>query len=164
MFRFLVLISMFTLLLAGLAMAQDSGPGQNSGVCGFVDENGDGFNDLAPDADGDGIPNGLDPDYVKPEDGTGSQAKNQYGKLASDEMAKSFGAAIVAAQGALHMNGYKHAFKGDDAGFAWGPGDGTGTGSGPMDGTGFGPGDGTGDCDGSGSPAESVQGRRGGRR
>lgn len=29
----------------------------------FVDKNGDGYNDLAPDHDGDGIPNGLDPDY-----------------------------------------------------------------------------------------------------
>jgi len=29
----------------------------------FIDENGDGFNDNAPDHDGDGIPNGLDPDY-----------------------------------------------------------------------------------------------------
>lgn len=29
----------------------------------FVDEDGDGFNDNAPDHDGDGIPNGLDPDY-----------------------------------------------------------------------------------------------------
>jgi hypothetical protein len=31
---------------------------------GFVDENGDGFNDNAPDHDGDGIPNGRDEDYV----------------------------------------------------------------------------------------------------
>jgi hypothetical protein len=29
----------------------------------FVDENGDGYNDNAPDHDGDGIPNVLDPDY-----------------------------------------------------------------------------------------------------
>jgi len=29
----------------------------------FVDKDGDGFNDNAPDHDGDGIPNGLDPDY-----------------------------------------------------------------------------------------------------
>ena len=29
----------------------------------FVDEDGDGYNDNAPDHDGDGIPNGLDPDY-----------------------------------------------------------------------------------------------------
>ena len=32
----------------------------------FVDKDGDGFNDNAPDHDGDGIPNGLDPDYKGP--------------------------------------------------------------------------------------------------
>lgn len=32
----------------------------------FVDKNGDGYNDNAPDHDGDGIPNGLDPDYKGP--------------------------------------------------------------------------------------------------
>ena len=31
----------------------------------FIDENGDGYNDNAPDADGDGIPNGMDEDYVR---------------------------------------------------------------------------------------------------
>ncbi|UBM63498.1 hypothetical protein LA303_05895 [Candidatus Sulfidibacterium hydrothermale] len=31
----------------------------------FVDLNGDGYNDNAPDDDGDGIPNGQDPDYVR---------------------------------------------------------------------------------------------------
>ena len=31
----------------------------------FVDLDGDGFNDNAPDHDGDGIPNGLDPDWQK---------------------------------------------------------------------------------------------------
>ncbi|MFH0734475.1 MAG: hypothetical protein V1773_09380 [bacterium] len=31
----------------------------------FVDINGDGINDYAPDHDGDGIPNGLDPDYKR---------------------------------------------------------------------------------------------------
>jgi hypothetical protein len=31
----------------------------------FIDEDGDGYNDLAPDHDGDGIPNGLDPDWQK---------------------------------------------------------------------------------------------------
>ncbi len=43
-----------------------NGPGE------FIDENGDGFNDLAPDADGDGIPNAHDEDYVKPQDGSGA--------------------------------------------------------------------------------------------
>lgn len=45
---------------------------------GFVDENGDGINDLAPDHDGDGIPNGQDPDWVKnKQDGTGYQHGKQ---------------------------------------------------------------------------------------
>ena len=43
---------------------------------GFVDLNGDGINDNAVDSDGDGIPNGQDPDYTKPQDGTGQQNKN----------------------------------------------------------------------------------------
>ena len=40
--------------------------GSQNGVhgAGFVDVNGDGYNDNAPDHDGDGIPNGQDPDYV----------------------------------------------------------------------------------------------------
>ncbi len=29
----------------------------------FIDKNGDGYNDNAPDHDNDGIPNGLDKDY-----------------------------------------------------------------------------------------------------
>jgi hypothetical protein len=46
----------------------------------FVDEDGDGINDRAKDADGDGIPNGQDPDWVKPEDGTGYKAQNKTGQ------------------------------------------------------------------------------------
>ena len=46
----------------------------------FVDENGDGINDLAKDADGDGIPNGQDPDWVKPADGTGYKNQNKNGQ------------------------------------------------------------------------------------
>ena len=30
----------------------------------FIDRDGDGFNDLAPDADGDAIPDALDPDFA----------------------------------------------------------------------------------------------------
>ena len=33
------------------------------GVGNFLDEDGDGFNDLLPDTDGDGVPDALDPDY-----------------------------------------------------------------------------------------------------
>ncbi len=31
----------------------------------FIDKNGDGYNDLLPDHDGDGIPDALDPDWQK---------------------------------------------------------------------------------------------------
>lgn len=37
----------------------------------FVDKDGDGYNDLAPDHDGDGIPNGQDPDWKGPGKGKG---------------------------------------------------------------------------------------------
>ena len=134
-------------LLAVSASAQDTfGPGQGNGVCQFIDEDGDGFNDLAPDADGDGIPNGLDEDFVRPEDGTGNMfRKGQGGQL----MFKAFG---EAAGQYMKMNGNRH-----------GLGDGTGIGEGPGDGTGFGPG--TGDCTGDGTGEASLnQQRRGGRR
>ncbi len=39
----------------------------------FIDRNGDGFNDLAPDLDGDGVPDALDPDFL----GTGDPLDEQ---------------------------------------------------------------------------------------
>jgi hypothetical protein len=48
----------------------------------FIDLNNDGFNDNAPDLDGDGIPNGQDPDYTRPLNGKGSKFmgdRNGYG-------------------------------------------------------------------------------------
>lgn len=71
-------------LIAGVTLALGSGLwlGGSSDVAAqeaddvshgiaFVDEDGDGYNDNAPDADGDGIPNGQDPDYERP--GVGSR-------------------------------------------------------------------------------------------
>lgn len=104
--------------------AQDfGGRGYGPGPGMFVDENGDGINDLAPDADGDGIPNGMDDDFVRPADGTG------YGPGSGDGTgAGRFG----------------HGPRSGKSGF--GPGDGTGNRqAGPADGTGFGPGDCTGE-------------------
>ena len=59
-------ILMASVAVAVVAVAAQAAPGENGNghrVAVFIDENGDGFNDLAPDADGDGIPNGLDPDW-----------------------------------------------------------------------------------------------------
>jgi len=44
----------------------------------FMDQNGDGINDFERDHDNDGLPNCQDPDWTRPEDGTGY--KNQFGR------------------------------------------------------------------------------------
>ena len=149
----MILLSLIlTSLLAVTANAQDFGPGQGNGVCQFIDEDGDGFNDLAPDADGDGIPNGLDEDFVKPEDGSGNMYqylyKYNFGAMGEDAQHR-FGNSTDGAQNGNH----------------YGPGDGTGQGTGPADGSGFGPGTGDGTCDEDGtSEGSSVQQQRGNRR
>jgi len=155
----ILLVVLLTALLAAGANAQDNGPadGDGAAMCRFIDEDGDGFNDLAPDADGDGIPNGLDPDYVKPEDGTGmmNRLMYKYGELFRRYLGDDFFAAMTSMDG----NHY-------------GPGDGMGTGEGPLDGTGFGPGmsaggvpaEGGGPGSGSGSGSSQGTDHRGGRR
>ena len=69
----------------------------------FVDENGDGINDLAKDADGDGIPNGQDPDWVKPADGSGYMGQHQNGQIAKSGFAK--GSFRTGLQGAARATG-----------------------------------------------------------
>lgn len=57
---------LFVLLFGVLAadtMAQEKSVKTIQHGAGFVDQNGDGYNDMAPDHDHDGIPNGQDPDY-----------------------------------------------------------------------------------------------------
>ncbi len=43
----------------------------------FFDENGDGISDFARDHDNDGIPNCQDPDWTRPQDGTGYMNRNK---------------------------------------------------------------------------------------
>ncbi len=139
------IIAMLAILLAlgafdpGIALAEGQSD-QGFRVRGFVDEDGDGFNDNAPDADNDGIPNGQDEDFVKPADGTGQG----WGRA-------EFGNRNGFWQQAKNMRGYcgdRNIRGGGQRG--WGPADGTGNGgNGPMDGSGNGPN--SGDCDGSGS-------------
>jgi hypothetical protein len=131
-------------LVATTAMAGNStmyrhGPALGVGTCP---------NPLAPDDDGDGIPNGLDPDYVPPRDGSGR------GACVSD--ATSFGHwgwlnFLPLRYGLSLPGGFGPGAGGPGAGNGYGPGDGDGNGGvGPRDGTGYGPGDGSGDCDGTG--------------
>ena len=69
LFHFLSLMSILLLIGFSTATAQDKPGGGHKNKAkhnqGFVDKNGDGYNDNAPDHDGDGIPNSLDPDWQK---------------------------------------------------------------------------------------------------
>ena len=51
-----------------------------SGLRGFIDLDGDGINDNAPDDDGDGIPNGQDPDYLRNQNASGKNRPANAGK------------------------------------------------------------------------------------
>jgi hypothetical protein len=128
---------------------------------GFVDLNGDGINDNAIDSDGDGIPNGQDPDYVRPQNGTGQKIANQFKckfayqnqGMISNLFNYKFHHGYMNGNGQL-TNKQTDIIK-NKSGNAWGPGDGTGNNHiGPYDGTGYG--SGSGDCDGTG-----PHGRRG---
>ena len=102
---------------------------------GFVDKNGDGYNDNAPDHDGDGIPNGLDPDYTGPKNRSGRGSKG-FVDANGDGINDKMQAGRRGARGNRGKRGY-------------GPGDGSGNKAmGPKDGTGNGPK--TGGCDGTG--------------
>lgn len=146
------------ILMTTAAFAQTDpvpGTGNGNGVCGFLDEDGDGFNDLAPDADGDGIPNGLDPDFVKPQDGTGQQFGHQQNET------KGWGRYFqLMNELATHVQAANGPGGSGSGGF--GPGDGSGLGTGPADGSGFGPGDGSGDCNEDGGTLANRGNRRGG--
>ncbi len=126
----IILVLISGLLLAGAASAQEASPIQDpdkgSGICLFIDEDGDGFNDLAPDADGDGIPNGLDPDYVKPLDGEGQQ--HQW-KWVDGLFAKAFAYSLNEnSQGNHHgSNNSSEMHAGPGTGIGFGIGTGTGT-------------------------------------
>jgi len=72
LFRILTVITLTILVSANFTLAQGFGGHGYGGPDFYIDENGDGFNDNAPDADGDGIPNGMDDDFVRPMDGSGN--------------------------------------------------------------------------------------------
>lgn len=151
---------------------------------GFVDANGDGINDNAPDADGDGIPNGQDPDYLGSKFRGGNSSKgfiDANGDGINDNMQDADGDGIPNGQDPDYTGPKTRSGRGGARGFVDLNGDGindnmasgmrgngrrgrggygNGTGLSPMDGTGFGPGATSGACDGTGPKG---QGKRGGR-
>lgn len=83
--RLIIVILFFVGSLQQIVFAQDTTANRKEKKekqkikhsAGFVDRNNDGYNDNAPDHDGDGIPNGLDSDYLKERKGK-SANKLQY--------------------------------------------------------------------------------------
>ncbi|MEE9432199.1 MAG: hypothetical protein V3V16_14205 [Melioribacteraceae bacterium] len=136
----------------------------------FIDLDGDGYNDNAPDHDGDGIPNGLDPDYRKNKarkfvdlDGDGINDNTGFGKrhrnslrstIKNQKDSEQNGVEDRLQDGKEHFNnhskgfGFENNFGRDQSGK-----NGTGTFNGPWNwgwryGNGSGNGNGTGDGDG----------------
>jgi hypothetical protein len=66
-FLLAIIFTMTALVILSIhtpVFAEEANSGEPKiGVSGFLDEDGDGFNDLLPDGDGDGVPDALDPDY-----------------------------------------------------------------------------------------------------
>jgi hypothetical protein len=134
------------MLTAQVTPAQTcDGTGKN-----FVDVNGDGFNDNAADHDGDGIPNGLDEDYIKnAKTGTGYQHQNgQAGANAVQAQTK----AMTKSQRFNKLQ----AFSGNMYQKRIGAANSGGSGAGMCDGTG--PKGGSGVCDGTGPKGGSQKG------
>lgn len=144
--RWFALIAAIALVATApqLSISAPVGPGAGggSGICP---------NPTAPDADGDGIPNGQDPDYLRPNDGLG----RQWGRTNASSLLKwRFKWMLGGPWGVLGMP--------MSVASGYGPGDGSGNGGvGPADGTGYGPGPyGDGTCDGPGSPQGYMRGPR----
>jgi len=116
--------------------------GSQNGVqgAGFVDENGDGYKDNAPDRDGDGIPNRLDPDYVpnNPDQAKGRGFIDEDGDGINDRFQDADGDGI---QNCLDPDWVKPE---DGTGFQFGK---AGQGNGRKGLGTRGSGDGSGDCD-----------------
>ncbi|HOJ02928.1 MAG TPA: hypothetical protein PK916_02890 [Bacteroidota bacterium] len=69
--RLITLAALFALtLVLTVANSNDASAQNRPANKGFVDLNNDGINDNALDDDGDGIPNGKDPDYTGTKLGT----------------------------------------------------------------------------------------------
>lgn len=148
--RILFLAALFafalTLTVVNTQSASAQGKPANKG---FVDLNNDGINDNAMDEDGDGIPNGQDPDYTGTPMGNGRGFVDADGDGINDNAPDADGDGIP---------------NGQDPDFQ--PGTGTGSpagkalrGNGAGMGTGEGTGTGTGDCDGTGPKGSGRRGR-----
>jgi len=84
---FIFLALLMACILSATSQAQDSTKTKENNLKHdqhFVDKNGDGYNDNAPDHDEDGIPNGLDPDWIKLKKNKGKGKRHRFVDLDGD--------------------------------------------------------------------------------
>ncbi|HOP05693.1 MAG TPA: hypothetical protein PLF13_00235 [candidate division Zixibacteria bacterium] len=146
------------LLIAPVGQAQTcNGSGGN-----FIDLDGDGFNDNAPDADGDGIPNGLDEDWIKnPQDGTGYKNAYKKGQLGQNSMQDPAKAqSMTKSQQFKRLQMFAGNILRNRISALGGM---NGSGAGICDGSGSGSGAGTGICDGTGPHGGGQRNGNGGK-
>jgi hypothetical protein len=149
-------IMLTALTIVGLAML--TSPAIQAQTCdgtgtNFVDLNGDGFNDNAPDHDGDGIPNGLDADYVKgAQDGSGYQ-KGMLGENQGQKMAQN--KTMTKSQKFNRLQSFEGNMFQKRLGALGGM---NGSGAGVCDGSGGGMAGGSGVCDGTGPHGDQKRG------
>jgi len=74
----LAAVALFAATATTQAQEEAPAPTLRGPVAAFVDANGDGINDNAPDHDGDGIVNHLDPDYQPAGTGRGQGARGVF--------------------------------------------------------------------------------------
>ncbi len=159
----IVAIAAMFLLFVAFSVDSYAQNGSQKGVHGrgFVDENGDGYNDLAPDADGDGIPNGQDPDYVPLNPDQGKHWGgfiDENGDGINDRMQDDDGDGIPNCQDPDWVKPQDGT--GNRFGQMGNRGHGQmGHGSGGFKGAGGGSGDGTGTCDGTGPKGMGGRGK-----
>lgn len=148
--RILSLAALLAFALTLTIVSTDSASAQGKPTNkGFVDVNGDGFNDNAMDDDGDGIPNGQDADYTGTPSGNGRGFADADGDGINDNAPDADGDGIPNGQDPDFESGTG---MGSPAGKAF-------RGSGEGGGTGTGTGTGTGDCDGTGPKGNGRRGR-----
>ncbi len=109
------LLTLITLVIAGLFLFGTAYAGNDEAPrTGFVDLNGDGFNDNAKDDDGDGIPNCLDEDMGNG-DGEGSANKGETANAYSYKYAYKYAEQLKNLHQIKHLlfNDRKAEFSGD---------------------------------------------------
>jgi hypothetical protein len=75
----MLVMLVFALTLGAPVASADVGTGDGNSFAWFRDD------------DGDGIPNGMDDDWVRPEDGTGYQLKQRFGLVFAGLFGRSGG-------------------------------------------------------------------------